>query len=134
MFMYSNCYVCSALCILFHCVVLWFFACKCVLYCCHVVCVNPIAVNKFITYQICSQSDCYVDIISYHRTAKCSAIRYQLQKVYHGTKYGTWIVWSIIKFNKNRLSKWQQYLVHMSPCISLTTKYTRKDKATDFES
>ena len=42
MFMYSYCYVCSVLCILFHCVVLCIVCvcvcvcvCKCVLYYCH---------------------------------------------------------------------------------------------------
>ena len=34
-FMYSYCYVCSILGILFHCVVPSMFVCKCVLYYCH---------------------------------------------------------------------------------------------------
>ena len=35
MFMYSYCYICSVLSILFQCVVLCIFMCKCVLYYCH---------------------------------------------------------------------------------------------------
>jgi hypothetical protein len=47
MFMYYYCYVCSILCILFHCVVL----CIVCVYMCNVLLppgVNPIAVNKYI--------------------------------------------------------------------------------------
>jgi len=55
--MYSYCYVCSVLCILFHCVVLCIvclFVCVCVCVCvCTVLLppgVNPTAVNKYISY------------------------------------------------------------------------------------
>ena len=50
-FMYSFCYICSVLCILFHFVVL----CTVCVYMCSVLLppgVNPIAVNKYISYHI----------------------------------------------------------------------------------
>jgi len=47
MFMYSYCYVCSILCILFHCVFLYIVLCVNV-YCTTAIGVDAIAVNKYI--------------------------------------------------------------------------------------
>ena len=52
MFMYSDCYLCSVLGIVFHCVVL----CTVCGYLCTVLmpqCVDPIAVNKYISITSC---------------------------------------------------------------------------------
>jgi hypothetical protein len=49
MFMYSYCYVCNILCILYHCVVLCIVCVKCVL----PPGVHPTAVNKYIIKNLC---------------------------------------------------------------------------------
>jgi hypothetical protein len=52
LFIYSYCYVCSVLCILFHCVFFFvLFLCNCVLYYCHRVS-SQLQLIKFIIYHI----------------------------------------------------------------------------------